>query len=200
MESIVKSLNLKEGTEVEYKSAKGGFPGSFWDTFSAFANSQGGVIVLGVKERNGKFIPDGLTEEQMAAHKKTFWDNAHNKSCVSIPLLTERDVVEIMTESGIRLLVFLIPKAPYYLCPVYLTLNPFGHTYKRHHEGDYVCSDDEVRQMFSDANNVQHSADSRILTGYTFDDIDTATLRNYRQAYKDRHENHPWNGINFPDL
>ena len=193
MESIVKSLNLKEGTEVEYKSAKGGFPGSFWDTFSAFANSQGGVIVLGVKERNGKFIPDGLTEEQMVAHKKTFWDNAHNKSCVSIPLLTERDVVEIMTESGIRLLVFLIPKAPYYLCPVYLTLNPFGHTYKRHHEGDYVCSDDEVRQMFSDANNVQHSADSRILTGYTFDDIDTATLRNYRQAYKDRHENHPWN-------
>jgi predicted HTH transcriptional regulator len=67
------------------------------------------------------------------------------------------------------------------------------HTYKRYHEGDYVCSDEEVRQMFSDANNVQHSADSRILTGYNFDDIDITTLRNYRQAYKDRHENHPWN-------
>lgn len=52
--------------------------------------------------------------------------------------------------------------------------------------------------MFSDANNVQHSADSRILTGYSFDDIDTATLRNYRQSYKDRHENHPWNV--FDDL
>ena len=61
---IINLLQLKEGTEVEYKSAKGGFPGSFWETFSAFANSQGGVIVLGVKERNGKFIPDGLTEEQ----------------------------------------------------------------------------------------------------------------------------------------
>ena len=193
MENIAKYLKLKEETEVEYKSAKGGFPGSFWETFSAFANTQGGVIVLGMKEKNGKFTPDGLTEEQLAAHKKVFWDNAHNKSCVSIPLLTERDVEECVTEDGIRLLVFSIPKAPYYLCPVYLTLNPFGHTYKRYHEGDYVCSDEEVRQMFSDANNVQHSADSRILTGYNFDDIDITTLRNYRQAYKDRHENHPWN-------
>ena len=72
MESIKKSLNLKEGAEVEYKSAKGGFPGSFWDTFSAFANSQCGVIVLGVKERNGKFIPDGLTEELNSSHKRNF--------------------------------------------------------------------------------------------------------------------------------
>ena len=62
MENIMKSLKLREGTEVEYKSAKGGFPGSFWETFSAFANSQGGVIVMGVKEKNGKFMPDGLTE------------------------------------------------------------------------------------------------------------------------------------------
>ena len=188
-------LQLREGTEIEYKSAKGGFPGSFWETFSAFANSQGGVIVLGVKERNGKLIPDGLTEEQIATYKKAFWDNVHNKSCVNIPLLTERDVEELVTESEVRLLVFTIPKAPYYLCPVYLTQNPFGHTYKRHHEGDYVCSDDEVRQMFSDANNVQHSADSRILRGYSFDDIDIATLRNYRQAYSARHENHPWNDL-----
>ena len=42
---IINLLQLKEGTEVEYKSAKGGFPGSFWETFSDFANSQGGVIV-----------------------------------------------------------------------------------------------------------------------------------------------------------
>lgn len=193
--SITNLLRLREGTSIEFKSAKGGFPGSFWETFSAFANSQGGVIVLGMKEKNKKFFPDGLTEEQILAHKKTFWDSAHNKTCVSVPLLTEKDVQEYVTEKGEKLLLFVIPKAPYYLCPVYLTLNPFGHTYKRHHEGDYVCSDDEVRQMFSDANNVHHSADSRILIGYDFDDIDVTTLRNYRQAYKNRHENHPWNDL-----
>lgn len=53
-----------ESAEVEFKSAKGGFPGSFWETYSAFANTQGGVIVLGVKEKDGKFKLDGITLEQ----------------------------------------------------------------------------------------------------------------------------------------
>lgn len=58
--------------EIEYKSAKGGFPQSFWETFSAFANSNGGIIVLGVKEKNGIFTPDGLTEEQVESIASSF--------------------------------------------------------------------------------------------------------------------------------
>ena len=51
-------LNSVESDDLEFKSAAGGFPGSFWDTYSAFANSEGGVIVLGVIERKGKFYID----------------------------------------------------------------------------------------------------------------------------------------------
>ena len=36
------------------------------------------------------------------------------------------------------------------------------------------------------------SADSRILRGYSFDDIDIPTLHQYRRAYDIKHENHPW--------
>lgn len=151
--------------------------------------------MLGVKEKKGKFIPDGLTEEQITKYKKLFWDNAHNKSCMNVPLLLEGDVKEMTTESGNYLLVFDVPRASYDIRPVYLTLSPFGHTYKRKHEGDYLCTDDEVRQMFSDANNLMHSADSRILQGYTIDDIDLQTLQQYRRSYNSRHENHPWSEV-----
>lgn len=192
-EQLRARLQLKEGAEVEYKSAKGGFPQSFWNSFSAFANTDGGTIVLGVKEKNGNFVPDGLTDVQVTAYRKKFWDDAHNKACVSVPLLLESDVEQMVTESGCCLLLFHVPRAPWNLRPVFLTLNPFGNTYRRCHEGDYVCTDDEVRQMFSDANNLKSSADSRILRGYTMDDIDLASLHQYRRLYNFHHENHPWN-------
>ena len=185
----------KENETVEYKSAKGGFPKSFWETFSAFANTNGGVIILGVKETNGRYVADGLTEGQIQDYKKKFWDDAHNKNCVSVPLLVEDDVEAVTLQDGSFLLVFRVPRAAYNLRPVYLTTNPIGHTYRRRHEGDYVCSDDEVRQMFSDANHLRSSADARILRNYTMDDIDMATLRNYRQVYDSRHEGHPWSEV-----
>lgn len=50
-------VKFQEGAEVEYKSAKGGFPQSFWSSFSAFANTNGGTLVLWVKEKNGKLDP-----------------------------------------------------------------------------------------------------------------------------------------------
>lgn len=59
-------FNLDESAQVEFKSAKGGFPGSFWESYSAFANTDGGVIVLGVLEKNKQFYFDGLGNEQVA--------------------------------------------------------------------------------------------------------------------------------------
>lgn len=184
-----------EGIEIEYKSAKGGFPGSFWETFSAFANTNGGTIILGIKEKNKKLTPDGLTLEQVTSYKKKFWDDAHNKSCVSVPLLMEKDVEIAEIENNSHIIKFHIPRASYDLRPVYLTLNPFGHTYIRSHEGDYLCSDDKVREMFSDANHLRNSADARILMNYTIDDLDMPTLRQYRRAFDNRHEGHPWSGL-----
>lgn len=49
-------INQGESSEVEFKSARGGFPGSFWESYSAFANTNGGTIVLGVVEKNNQFF------------------------------------------------------------------------------------------------------------------------------------------------
>ena len=41
-------LQDKESDELEFKTAAGGFPKSFWSTYSSFANTNGGAIVFGV--------------------------------------------------------------------------------------------------------------------------------------------------------
>jgi len=193
-EDIKRLMDGAENAEVEFKSAKGGLPESFWESFSSFANTNGGIIVLGIKEKNGKFIPDGLTSEQITTYKKRFWDCAHNKEKVSATMLTERDVIEGDTD-GNKFLAFRIPRASYDIRPVYLTRNPFGNTFKRNHEGDYHCTDNEVREMFADAHHISMPFDNQILPHYSLEDIDRASLKGYRQRFVLRKENHPWNEL-----
>lgn len=85
-------ISQGETSEIEFKSARGGFPGSFWESYSAFANTNGGTIVLGVVEKNNQFFFDGLTEETIVRYKKNFWDCAHNRGKISVCLPRESDV------------------------------------------------------------------------------------------------------------
>ena len=90
------------------KVPQGAFLAHFWDTYSAFANSEGGMIVLGVAEKKGKFYIDGLSEEQIQKYQKDFWNNVNNKSTISHNLLTSNDV-EIAEYKGNKLVIFNIP-------------------------------------------------------------------------------------------
>lgn len=65
-------LEKSECDELEYKSAAGGFPESFWETYSAFANTEGGIIVFGVAEKDGQFFLDKLSEGKLRNTGKTF--------------------------------------------------------------------------------------------------------------------------------
>ena len=179
-----------ESDEIEYKSATGGFPKEFWKSYSAFSNSRGGVIVLGVKETGRKFIIEGLTEHQIIHYQKEFWNNVNNKNTVSVNLLSDKDV-KIIKSGGRDLLAFRIPIASRTQRPVHLTPNPFGNTYKRNYEGDYTCTREEVRRMLADADLTVHP-DSRILEGYTMDDYDVQSIRQFRQMAASIRPGHAW--------
>ena len=197
LDSYIRTLCDKgESTEIEFKSAKGGFPGSLWETYSAFANTNGGIIVLGISEKSGKFISDKLTEAQIAKLKKTLWDGVNNKTTVSSCLLSDSDVIQTEFDGGF-VLVVNIPRAEYTQRPVYLTLNPFGgHTYRRRHEGDYKASDDVVRRLMSEAQVALHPLDKSILRGLSIGaDIDTETIAQYRRLFDSRNEKHPWSEL-----
>ncbi|MBI1292606.1 hypothetical protein GC173_15420, partial [bacterium] len=185
---------LRESVDLECKLAGGrdglgAVPEEFWPTYSAFANTEGGVVLLGVKEKNGRFTAAGITN--IGKVRKELFDALNNRQKVSVNLLTDAHVREVVLE-GQTVLVVEIPRATRKQRPVHLTPNPFAnHTFRRLNDGDRPLPDDEVKRML--AEQIDDSRDGRILPGYNFDDLDSETFRSYRQVFATRDPGHPWN-------
>lgn len=184
-------LQNKESSDLEFKSAKGGFPHSFWETYSSFANTDGGAIVFGIKEKNNQFFLDGLTEEQVKKYEKDFFNTMHNKGSVNIALLNENDVQAVKFGES-YFLFFYIPRVDRSLRPVYCGLDPYIGTYRRDLEGDYHCSREEVNSMFADA-NLASPIDGRILKNFSFEDLDGNSIKQYRRRFEQWNPDHVWN-------
>lgn len=128
-------LTKKENNQLEVKDAKGGLPNSIWETYSAFANTYGGTILLGVIETKKKnLIPIGLNETEANFLLKDFWDTIHSDK-VSINLLTDYHV-RIEKINNNYILIINVPQASRYEKPIYLNNNLY-QSYRRNHEGDY---------------------------------------------------------------
>lgn len=191
-------LKHRETSEVEYKSAKGGFPKSFWDTYSAFANTHGGTIILGVKETKGVFTLNNLSDNEIDKLLKEFWSGAHNKSTINVCLLKDSDV-EVANIDGKKVVLFHVPQAQRDQRPVHRTLNAFKGTYRRNYEGDYLCGDTEVRRMYADA-DINRPADGRILKNYSWDDIDIPSFEQYCRLFSLAKPDHPWLSLGNDEL
>lgn len=81
IEYIDSLISRSEAVDLEFKTAKDGFPNSIWETYSSFANTEGGVIVLGVREKQDHLLIEGLTAEQIIQYKKVFWNSVNNPDC-----------------------------------------------------------------------------------------------------------------------
>jgi predicted HTH transcriptional regulator len=85
--------SYKEDNRREVKKAKGGLPIALWDSYSAFANCYGGVIILGVAEnKDGSWRTTGLDVTDKGKLIKQFWDTINNRKKVNLNLLREDDV------------------------------------------------------------------------------------------------------------
>ena len=137
----------RENGHVEAKEALGGLPESLWETYSAFANAEGGVILLGVGEREDHSFrvlelldPEGLLEE--------FWAILRNPDFVSVNLLKREDV-QVIRDEGKCVIAIFVPEAPAAQKPVHLLRDPWRHSYRRVGEADKRCTREEVEEMFA---------------------------------------------------
>lgn len=186
---------LAESYDLECKTAggkdgKGELPKDFWESYSAMANTEGGTVLLGIKEKNGTFQLSGI--QRIEQVKKDLFDTANNLNKVSVNLLTNSSA-KAVSINGNQLLQIEIRRASRQERPVYLNGNPLGNSYVRMHEGDQRLSDEAVKRLL--AEQAEDSRDKKILTGFDIEDLSTESLRVYRQVFTNRQPDHPWNEL-----
>lgn len=191
---ILEIMKYGEHIHLECKKAEPTLPNSVWETYSSFANTDGGVILFGVEEhlretdfdRRFSFVPINNPDQRI----KDFW-NTINSDKVSSNILVDADVGTCEVK-GTTIIWIKVPQANYRQRPVYINGNPIKGSFKRNYEGDYHCTEDEVKAMLRDASDSGN--DGGLLSGYTMDDIDLNALRSYRIEFEHRNPDHVWNG------
>ena len=186
-------LKVGERISFECKKAENNILKSVWETYSSFANTIGGIIVLGITE-NIKFVGEanhfeitGVNHPQKL--RKEFFDTL-NSNKVNRNILTDTDV-EIIDYEGVSLMCITVPQADYRQRPIYINGNMMNGAFKRNYEGDYHCTEEDVKAMIRDANDSGN--DGLLIEHYNIDDIDSATLSAYRNRFRTANPDHIWN-------
>lgn len=181
----------RENNRIEAKKALGGLPQSIWETYSAFANALGGIILLGVEEHKDHSLhPVDLPDPERLIRE--FWTIVNNPKKVSVNILSDEHI-QIERVEGCRIIAITVPRAQRYDKPVYIDGNPLSGSYRRNGEGDYRCTREEVQSMLRDA--AVQTQDMKVLEKMGLDVFDHESVRRYRVRMRDLRPGHAWEDL-----
>ena len=195
IQSELDLVYLRESEDTEFKTAlgkdrQGELPVSFWETYSALANTNGGYIFLGISEKDDRFRFVNLPSTDHL--RKQIVDLANNRNKVSVNLLTNDSLHDLRIAGNLVLCVH-IPRATRQQRPVYLNGNPLGNSYRRLHEADQRLDDEVVKRYL--AEQLGDTRDSEILPEFDLQDISQETLQAYRQIHVNLQPGHFRNAL-----
>ncbi len=141
--------HLHESVQVEFKLAagrdgQGQLPEDMWESYSAFANTLGGEIILGVRESAGQFSIEGIANPLPMLEE--IWHILADRDRVSCNVLSPTDV-QIIELAGKKLIRLHVPEAKAWQTPVYLGKDPYGGSYFRVDSSDMRASRRQVSQL-----------------------------------------------------
>ena len=141
-EELIARLKDIEWEDFEVKTAKSELPKSVAESVSAFANTQGGWIVLGVRQEGKHFEIQGVDNAEKL--EQDFISSLRNQSKYNTLISCKQKKYDI---DGCKVLAFYIYASD--LKPVYFG-GTLYNTFIRKGSGDQRASDAEVNAMLRD--------------------------------------------------
>lgn len=180
--------NLIENKDIEIKKAANSFPKDALETYSAFANTNGGYLIFGISENeDNSFSLTGVENTQKIL--KEMFDMLNNRKNINKNLIDDKNIL-CKTIDNKEIIIIYIPSAKYTDKPIYLNGNPYK-SYYRMNSSDYLCEKEIVDAMIRDSSPI--SFDNTIVKNFTIDDLDLETITKYRNYFSQIKKNHPYN-------
>ena len=173
-------LNVREKHFVELKKAQE-LPHDFWESYSAFCNTSGGVIVLGVSEDKPQNQILGVGNPDKTI--RNLWDMLSNRNKVSYRSVDNDDVFEYKLDGDKTVILINVKEAPAGMKPVYIGDN-LEKTWIRTGDGDRKATREEIAAFMR---NAKPGEDSLILDNFDIDDLDYDSLLSFKEHVHKRY-------------
>ncbi|KRN98734.1 helix-turn-helix domain-containing protein [Companilactobacillus kimchiensis] len=168
-----------ENEHLEYKSNQSKLSKDLWETISAFENTDGGLLILGVDEvtKNGikSFIPLGINNTQQVLDD--FWSTIGNT--INYSTIKNDDVKCINLEDDISLIEITVHEATFNKKPIYSK----GSAYVRKGAVDIKAKKEDLQILLRDSRD---DLDTKVLPNYSMEDLNLENIKEYQEIISKR--------------
>ncbi len=178
-------INVHEKYCVELKKAQE-LPASFWETYSSFSNTSGGIIVLGVIEEKPYNRIVGVENPERTI--RSLWDQLSNKNKVSFRNIDNEDVSEYKLDDKTTVILINVKEAPAIMKPVYIG-DRLENTWIRTGDGDRKASKEEIAALLR---NGRPGEDGLLLEHFGIDDLDYDSVLLFKERVHKRYPGHKY--------
>lgn len=179
-DELLKRLSEIEWEDFEVKEAHNKLPNNVWETVSAFCNTAGGWIVLGVKQIGKNFEIQGVENGEKV--ESDFLNTLRSGQKLNYPIYPIAKKYQFGEKTVLAFFIASSPNKPVY----FGTIN---NTFIRSGSGDRRATDMEIAALFRDQMFGVKSEQS--VPNTSFNDLNLDSLKDYRLYL---------NAINIPSL
>lgn len=172
-------ITVHEKYYIEMKKASE-LPKSFWASYSAFCNTSGGYIILGVEEGKPKNEIKGVGNPEKTV--SSLWNLLSNLNKVNYRNVENEDVSSFVFD-GKTVIIVHIKEAPESKKPVYID-GKIENTYIRTGDGDRQATKEEIEAFIR---NSQPGWDTLPAEHFSIDDLDIDSLITFKEKVSKRY-------------